>query len=78
METYEESQHGYPEEAPLGADPTGGRRRSEDAPQRQGAQAGREHDDEAGLGDEGTATGNPHSAGAGEEGGPTGEPPSAG
>ena len=78
METYEESQHSYPEEAPVGSDPTGGRRRSEDAPQRQGARAGGDHEHEAGLRDEGTAPWNPHAAGAGEEGAPTGDPPSTG
>lgn len=63
MESLDESQQGYPEEAPPGADPSDGERRSEDTPQREGAKAGRKHGEAAERGDDGTATGNPHSAG---------------
>ena len=64
MESIEESQQGYPEEAPPGADPSGGGdRESERTPQREGAKAGRKHGEEAERGDEGKATGNPRSAG---------------
>ena len=54
------SDHGYPEEAPPGADPDGP---SEDRGPREGAKAPRKHDDVAEKGDDGKATGNPHSAG---------------
>jgi hypothetical protein len=65
MESTEESQQGYPEEAPPGADPAGGggRRPSEETPQRQGSKPGRRHDDRAGDTDDGKATGNRRSAG---------------
>lgn len=65
MEHIDESQQGYPEEAPPGADPTAGDPPSEETEQRRGAKAGREHPEEAvETGDEGgTATGNPHAAG---------------
>ena len=63
MSETEESQSGYPEEAPPGADPGGDDRPSEDSPPREGAKAPRKHDDQAGKGDDGTATGNPRSAG---------------
>jgi hypothetical protein len=57
------SQRGYPEEGPAGADPSGDDRPSEDSPPREGAKAPRKHDDQADHGDDGKATGNPHSAG---------------
>ena len=59
----EESGHGYPEEAPPGADPDAGEKDPEDRGPRKGAKAPRKHDDLAGDADHGTATGNPHSAG---------------
>jgi hypothetical protein len=59
----QESQRGYPEEAPPGADPSGDDRPSEDSPPRDAAKAPRRHDDQADEADDGTATGNPHSAG---------------
>ena len=59
----EESQQGYPEEGPPGADPSAADRPSEDSPPREGAKAPRKHDDQAGQGDDGKATGNRHSAG---------------
>jgi len=58
----EEAQQGYPEEGPPGADPGGGGR-SEDSPQREGANAPRKHDDQADESDHGKATGNPDAAG---------------
>ena len=58
MET-EESQQGYPEEAPPGADPAEG---GGSGP-REGAKPPRKHDDQADDGDDGKATGNPRSAG---------------
>jgi hypothetical protein len=63
MESTEESQQGYPEEAPPGADPSRGERPSEETPQREGSKPGRRYDDQAGETDHGKATGNPHSAG---------------
>ena len=65
MESYEESQQGYPEEAPPGSEPSGDHDRpSERSEQRRGAHAGREHPSElTEKGDDGTATGNPHAAG---------------
>jgi hypothetical protein len=64
MESTEESQQGYPEEAPPGADPAGGGGRpSEKTPQREGSKPARRHDDQAGDTDDGKATGNPRSAG---------------
>jgi hypothetical protein len=59
----EESQSGYPEEAPPGADPGGDRERSEDSPPRESAKAPRRNDDQSDEADNGTATGNPHAAG---------------
>jgi hypothetical protein len=59
----EESEHGYPEEGPAGADPSGDDRPSEDSPPREGAKAPRKHDDLAGETDDGKATGNRRSAG---------------
>jgi hypothetical protein len=59
----DESQHGYPEEAPPGAEPGGDDRPSEDSPPREAAKAPRKHDDRAGEADDGKATGNPRSAG---------------
>ena len=59
----EESQQGYPEEAPPGADPSGDDRPSEDSPPRDAAKAPRKHDDQADDADDGKATGNPRSAG---------------
>ena len=58
----DESQQGYPEEAPPGSDPAGGGR-SEDSPQREGAKAPRKHDDQVDGSDDGKATGNPDAAG---------------
>jgi hypothetical protein len=57
------SQHGYPEEAPPGADPSAGDGPSEDRPPREGAKAPRKHDDLSDETDDGKATGNPRSAG---------------
>jgi len=51
-ESHDISEEGYPEEAPPGADPGGGRR-SDDTPARDDAEDAPDHDD-------GTATGNPH------------------
>jgi hypothetical protein len=59
----EESQRGYPEEAPPGSDPSSDDRPSEDTPPRESAKAPRKHDDQAGEADDGKATGNPRSAG---------------
>ena len=59
----EESEHGYPEEAPPGADPDADEKPREDRGPRKGAKAPRKHDDLADDADHGTATGNPHSAG---------------
>ena len=63
MESRDESQQGYPEEAPPGAEPGGDHDPpSEQSEQRQGGKAGREHPDElTETGDDGTATGNPAS-----------------
>ena len=55
----EESKQGYPEEAPAGADPSQGG----DSEPREGAEAPREHDDQADDGDDGKATGNPRTDG---------------
>jgi hypothetical protein len=63
MESIDESQHGYPEEAPPGSNPPGEDPPSEETPQRRGGKAEREHGDEATDTDDGTATGNPHAAG---------------
>ena len=52
MSETEESEQGYPEEAPPGSDPGGGRRRHE-SPAREDAEKAPDHDD-------GKATGNPH------------------
>jgi hypothetical protein len=57
----EESQSGYPEEAPPGADPSSDDRPSEDTPPRDAAKAPRKHDDQSD--DDGKATGNRRSAG---------------
>jgi hypothetical protein len=62
MESIDESQQGYPEEAPPGTDP-GADPPSEDTPQRAGAKAPRKHSDAATESDDGKATGNPRSAG---------------
>jgi hypothetical protein len=62
MESIDESQQGYPEEAPPGTDP-GADPPSEDTPQRQGGRARREHGEATEQGREGPATGNPHDAG---------------
>jgi hypothetical protein len=59
----DESQSGYPEEGPPGADPTGDDGPSEDRPPREAAKAPRRRDDESERGDDGKATGNPRSAG---------------
>jgi hypothetical protein len=59
----EESQRGYPEEAPPSADPSSDDRPYEDTPPRESAKAPRKHDDQAGEADDGKATGNPRSAG---------------
>jgi hypothetical protein len=63
VESRDESQQGYPEEAPPGAEPGGHHDPpSERSEQRQGGKAGREHPDElTETGDDGTATGNPAS-----------------
>ena len=64
MERTEESQSGYPEEAPPGASPDE-HQRGEDSPQRQGGQASRDRaDDHDEPADDGTATGNPDAAGS--------------
>ena len=65
MESIEESQEGYPEEAPPGADPTGGNPPSEETPQRRGGRPDQKDPPaESEAGDEGgTATGNPNAAG---------------
>ena len=63
MSETEESQRGYPEEGPPGADPAGDERPSEDSPPRDAAKAPRKHDDLADAADDGKATGNPRSAG---------------
>jgi hypothetical protein len=64
MESVDESQHGYPEEAPPGPDPSGERRRpSDDVPPREGAKAPGKHPDEATENEDGKATGNRRSAG---------------
>ena len=55
----EESSEGYPEEAPPGADPSGGG----GSEPREGAKAPRKHDDQKDDTDDGKATGNPDSAG---------------
>jgi hypothetical protein len=60
---FDESQQGYPEEGPPGADPSTGGEPSEETPQREGAKAPRKHDDQADETDHGKATGNPRSAG---------------
>jgi hypothetical protein len=63
VEARDESEQGYPEEAPPGADPAGGADRpSEESSQRQGGKAPTRSED-AESGDDGKATGNPHSAG---------------
>ena len=60
MERTEESQSGYPEEAPPGAAPDQPAR-GEDSPQRQGGQTAPDRaDDQDEPGDDGTATGNPN------------------
>jgi len=65
MESIEESQQGYPEEAPPGADPTHGDPPSEETPQRRGGRPAQpDPPDASEPGDEGgTATGNPNAAG---------------
>jgi hypothetical protein len=63
MESVEESQHGYPEEAPPGSNPNRDDPPSEETPQRSGGKAvprRAERDAESG---DGKATGNPRSAG---------------
>jgi hypothetical protein len=60
MESIDQSGAGYPEEAPPGADPDS---RDDETPQREGGKAPKEHGDTAEQGDDGKATGNPHSAG---------------
>jgi hypothetical protein len=60
--TIDQSQHGYPEEAPAGAE-AGGETPAAETPQRQSARAGRRYPDEAVDSDDGKATGNPRSAG---------------
>jgi hypothetical protein len=60
MESIDQSGAGYPEEAPPGADPNS---RDDETPQRDGGKAPKEHGDKAEQGDDGKATGNPHSAG---------------
>jgi hypothetical protein len=62
VESVDESQQGYPEEAPPGTDP-GGEPPSEETPQRQGGKAERRGPDEATESGDGKATGNPRSAG---------------
>ena len=59
----EDSQSGYPEEGPPGADPGADDRPSEDSPPREGAKAPRKHDDLSDAADDGKATGNRRSAG---------------
>ena len=57
----DQSQEGYPEEAPAGADPSGGDSKpSEDSPQREGGKQPRSPGEPP---DDGKATGNPRSAG---------------
>ncbi len=61
METPDQSQAGYPEEAPAGAVPAGGDSApSEDSPQRQGGKQPGATDE---PGEDGKATGNRRSAG---------------
>jgi hypothetical protein len=55
----ETANQGYPEEAPPGADPSGG----EGSEPREGAKAPRKHDDQIDDSDDGKATGNRDAAG---------------
>jgi hypothetical protein len=50
METHDVSEEGYPEEAPPGADPGGGRRTPE-SPAREHAEDAPDHDDGKATGD---------------------------
>jgi len=60
METFEQSDAGYPEEGPPGADPD--REAGGESAVRERSRPGREAD-RAPDNDDGKATGNPHSAG---------------